>query len=102
MDRLLKEATPATAATVSVPLRVPPPGLLPSATVTLEASVVTTLLKASSTCTVTAGLSEAPAVVLVGCWPKARWCAAAAVMVKAREVGRGGGASASGRGGPGP
>ena len=38
MDRLLKVATPPTAATVVVPLSVPPPGLVPMATVTLEVS----------------------------------------------------------------
>ena len=42
MDKSLKVATPATAETVSVPLSVPPPGLLPMATVTL---VVLTLGK---------------------------------------------------------
>src|SRR5262249_43390303 len=86
MDRVEKVATPATAATVAVPLRVPPPGLVPMATVTLDVVVVTMLLKASSTATVTAGLMAAPAAVFVGCCTKARWVAAAAVMLKAVEV----------------
>ena len=49
IDRLLKVATPLTALTAALPLRIPPPGLLPMATVTLEVSVVTTFPKASST-----------------------------------------------------
>src|SRR3984893_6511351 len=52
MDRLVKVAMPATAATVVVPERVPPGPLL-MATVTVEVSVVTVLPDAS--CTVTTG-----------------------------------------------
>src|ERR1022692_2959528 len=53
MLKPLKVATPATAATVVVPPNVPPPTLVPMASVTLEVSVVTVLLLAS--CTVTPG-----------------------------------------------
>src|SRR5262249_46824520 len=82
---------------VGVPLRVPPPGLVPASTALLGFSVVTTLLKASSTATVTAGLMAAPAAVFVGCCTKARWVAAAAVMLKAAEVAAVRAASAAGR-----
>ena len=43
MDRLLKVAMPPLAVTVVVPLSVPPPALVPMATVTLELSPVTRL-----------------------------------------------------------
>ena len=43
MDRLPNVAMPPLALTVSVPLRVPPPGLVPRATLTLELSPVTRL-----------------------------------------------------------
>ena len=77
---------PLTAATVGVPPSVPPPGLVPMATVTLDVSVVTTLPRLSSTFTVTAGLMVAPAVVLLGCTPKTSCVAVPAVMLKALEV----------------
>src|SRR5215467_10655056 len=85
MDRSLDVATPLTAATVVVPLRVPPAGLVPMAreTLTLE---LTRLLPASSSSTVTAGVMAWAAAVLVGCCRKARWVAADAVMLKALEV----------------
>src|SRR5437667_37268 len=72
IERLLKMATPLLAATVTPPPRVPPPGLLLRARVTLEVSLLTRLLNVSSTCTVTAGLMAWPAVALDGCWLKAR------------------------------
>src|SRR5260370_2428196 len=83
MDRLLKEAMPPLAADVRVPLRVPPLGLVPRATVTVELSVVARLLNWSSTRTATAGLMATPATALLGCTPKTRWFAAAAEMLKA-------------------
>src|ERR1700730_18562383 len=52
MDRLVKEAMPATAATVAGPGRAPPEPVLMT-TATLEVSVVTVLPDAS--CTVTTG-----------------------------------------------
>lgn len=36
----------------------------------------------SSIWTVTAGVMERPALVVVGCWPKTSWVAAAGVMLK--------------------
>src|ERR1044072_9411754 len=85
MDRLLTVATPLTAATVVVPLRVPLAGLVPMASETLAVGL-TTLLPAYSSCTVTAGLLARPAVVLLGCCTKARWVAATTRMLKALEV----------------
>ena len=67
IDRLLKVATPLTAFWVTVPASVPPPGLLPIATVIGAELLVTTLLLASSTCTVTAGLITAVLTAFVGC-----------------------------------
>src|SRR5260370_1125264 len=78
MDRVLKVAVPPLAATVVVPLSVPPPGLVPMARVTLAVLLVR-LLNASRTCTVTAGLMAIPAVVVVGCWGKGRGSGAAAL-----------------------
>ena len=49
----VKFATPATACSVIVPPKVPPPGFVPMATVTVDVSVVTVLPPAS--CTVTTG-----------------------------------------------
>ena len=86
MDRVLKVAMPPTAATVVVPLSVPAEGLVPMAMVTLDVSLVTRLPNLSSTSTVTAGLIAAPATVLLGCPPKARWSAAAKVMLNVPEV----------------
>src|SRR5262249_32855503 len=82
--RGLDGETPATATTGVVRRPGQAPGAL-ALTVTGGVLVVR-LLKASRTCTVTAGLMAAPAVVLVGCCPKARWSAAAAVTVKVFEV----------------
>src|SRR5436190_22162740 len=89
MDRLLKVATPATAATVTLAegLRVRPPGLLPRLRITLEVAEVR-LPNWSSTSTVTpVGLSMGtPAIVLVGCAAKANWYCAAGVMLKVLEM----------------
>src|SRR5262245_14839382 len=82
-DRLENVATPATAATVVVPDSVPPPGLVPIATVTLAVELVTVLLKASCTVTCTAGAIATPAVAFVGWVVKASLDAAAGVMLKA-------------------
>src|SRR5438874_1463501 len=67
MLRVENVATPATAATVAVPDRVPPPGLVPSAAVTLPLNPVAVLPSASKAVTCTAGAIVTPAVVLVGC-----------------------------------
>src|SRR3954469_25873337 len=86
MERLEKVATPLTAATVVVPDSVPPPGLVPIATVMLAVELVTVLLKASSTATCTAGEMATPAAALVGCTAKASLDAAAGLMLNADEV----------------
>src|SRR2546427_366392 len=86
MDRLLKVATPPTAATVFVPLRVPPPGLVPMATVTCELLPRPRLLNWPSTCTAPAGRRIRPAWVLLGCTPKTTLAAAAGVMLKKADV----------------
>jgi len=74
-------ATPFTAATVVVPESVPPPVLVPIATVTFPPNPVTVLPSPSCTVTVTAGVIVAPAVTLVGCPVKTRRFAAAGSML---------------------
>src|SRR5687768_12620870 len=86
MDRVGKLATPATAATVVVPESVPPPALLPMATVTLAVELVTVLPKVSWMVTWTAGLIAAPAVALEGLTVKASLDAAAGVMLNVADV----------------
>src|SRR3954470_3945490 len=95
MDRLEKLATPALAFAVAVPESVPPPGLVPIATVTLAAELVTVFPNASCTATCTAGEIAAPAVALVGCTMKASREAAAGVMLNAGEVAEVSGADAA-------
>ena len=68
IDKLLNVATPLTAATVTVPLNVPPPGLSPIVRVTMLSSVVTIWPKPFSTSTVIEGEMFAPATVLLGPW----------------------------------
>src|SRR5712692_6319050 len=67
MLKLAKDATPATAACISVPDSAPPPPLVPIATVTLLVNPVARLLFASWAVTWTAGVIAAPAVLFVGC-----------------------------------
>src|SRR5512140_229985 len=86
MDRLENVATPATAATVVVPDSVPPPGLVPIATVTLAVELVTLFPNASCTATCTAGAMAPPAGALLGCTVKASLDAAAGLMVNGDEV----------------
>ena len=74
-------ATPPTAATGVVPLSVPPPGLAPSATLTLPVNPGTTFPSASSARTFTAGLIWWPAMVVPGWMPNASWVAVPAVML---------------------
>ena len=71
MERLEKVATPLTADTVVVPASVPPPGLVPIATVMLAVEPVTVFPNASCTVTCTAGEMLAPAISLLGCTVKA-------------------------------
>ena len=82
MLKLAKLATPLTAATVVVPASVPPPGLLPNATVTFPVKPVAVFPWPSSTVTCTAGVMVAPAVVLVGCTVNTNWLAAPTVTLK--------------------
>src|SRR2546430_1458446 len=79
-------ATPAIAANVRVPDKVPPAGLKPSATVTLPAKPVAVLPRASNAVTRTAGLMVAPVVVVLGCTVTASWVAVPGAMVKAELV----------------
>src|SRR2546427_232053 len=67
MLKSAKVATPATAATVVVPDRLPPPGLFAIATVTLALKPVAVLPKASRAITSTWGVILAPAVAVLGC-----------------------------------
>src|SRR3954468_8048841 len=83
MERLENVATPPTADTVAVPESVPPPGLVPIATVTLALELVTVLLNASCTVTCTAGAMAAPAVAFDGWTVKASLLAAAGLMLNA-------------------
>src|SRR5512132_3813419 len=83
MDRLENAATPLTAATVVVPESVPPPGLVPIATVMLAVELVTVLLNWSCTVTCTAGAMDAPATAFVGWTVKASLAAAAGLMANA-------------------
>src|SRR5439155_1347988 len=76
-------ATPPTAATVLVPDRVPPPGLVPIAVVTLPVNPVAVLPCASCAVTWTAGVIVVPAVVLLGWTLNTSWLAAPGVMLNA-------------------
>src|SRR3989442_6990736 len=67
MLRLLNVATPRAEVMVRVPERVPPPGLAPSATVTLFVYAVAALPLGFCATTTTAGVITRPAVVLLGC-----------------------------------
>ena len=82
IERLLKVATPPEAATVVVPESVPPPGLVPIATLTLAVLEVR-LPPASWICTVTAGVIVDAVCVLLGCCANASLAAAPTVMLKA-------------------
>src|SRR3954467_4663918 len=86
MDRLEKVATPLTADTVAVPDSVPPPGLVPIATVTLAVELVTVFPNVSCTATCTAGEMFAPAIAFAGWTEKASLDAAAGVMLNPAEV----------------
>src|SRR5512146_2780472 len=86
MDRLENVATPLDAATVVVPDNVPPPGLVPIATVMLAVEPVTVLLNWSCTVTCTAGEMETSSVAFVGWTVKASLEAASGLMLNAVEV----------------
>ena len=82
IDRLLKVATPLTALTVVVPLRLPPLGFVPIATVIDAVLLVTVFPRPSTTFTATAGLMLLPAIEFVGGWLKASAVAVPGVMAK--------------------
>src|ERR1043165_4696222 len=86
MERLENVATPFPAATVVVPDSVPPPGLVPIATVMLAVELGTVFPNASCTVTCTAGAIATPAVAFVGCTVKASRFAAAGLTLKVAEV----------------
>jgi hypothetical protein len=79
-------ATPATAFEVTVPESVPLPGFVPMASVIAFVAVVTMLPPASSMVTVTAGVIEATAAVLVGCAVNTSFVAEPAVTLNALLV----------------
>src|SRR5438105_4002119 len=66
MDRSENVASPFTAATEVVPLKVPALGLVPKATAMLADELVTVLLRLSRTATLTAGEIVAPATAVLG------------------------------------
>src|SRR5207249_5532496 len=82
MLRLENVATPLTAVRLVVPESVAPPGLTPSATVTVPVKSVATLPWASRAVTCTAGVSAAPAAPFVGCTVNASCVAAGADTAK--------------------
>src|SRR5690349_17076959 len=69
------DATPFTAATVVVPERTPPAGLVPSAIVTLPVKPGTGLPLASSAVTRTAGVIACPATAVFGSVVNTNWVA---------------------------
>src|SRR3954469_24861191 len=86
MDRVGNVAMPATAATVLLPDSVPPPGLVPMATVMLAVEPVTVLLNWSCTVTRTGGAMDTPATAFDGWAVKASFEAAAGLMLNAADV----------------
>src|SRR5437867_237587 len=81
-----KVVTPATAATVFVPDKVPLLGFVPIATVTFPVNPVAVFPLASWAVTWTAGVIAAPAVVVLGCTLNTSWVAVPAVMLNAALV----------------
>src|SRR5437773_6196515 len=79
-------ATPLTALDDVVPERVPPPGLVPMATVTLPPNAVAVFPWASCAVTCTAGVIAAPAMALLGGTVNASCVAAPGVTLKAALV----------------
>src|SRR2546422_48859 len=86
MLRVEKVATPATAAMVWVPERVPPAGFVPIATVTLPVKPGTRLSIASRAGSCTAGAIVVPAATGLGCTGKEGRTGARAVRVTAALV----------------
>src|SRR5713101_4580822 len=86
MLRSVNVATPDAEPTVNVPDRVPPPGFVPIAIVTLPAKPVAVLPPASSAVTWTAGVITAPAPALEGGTVNASFVAVPARMLNALLV----------------
>ena len=86
MRRLLKVATPRTAAAVTVPLSAPPPGFAPMASVMSPVKLVNVLPRLSLAVTCTAGTIAVPAVVAPGCTVKNSLGPPAGVMAKGMLV----------------
>src|SRR5438128_8253659 len=78
-----KLATPATAATVLVPDKVPVLGFVPIASVMFPVNPVAVLPLPSWAVTSTAGVIAAPAVAVLGCTLNTNWVAVPAVMLNA-------------------
>src|SRR2546426_12101399 len=78
-----KLATPATAATVLVPDKVPVLGFVPIASVMFPVNPVAVLPLPSWAVTSTAGVIAAPAVAVLGCTLNTSWVAVPAVMLNA-------------------
>src|SRR4051794_34639387 len=95
MERVEKVGTPATAATVAVPDSVPPPGLVPMATVMFAVELVTVLLNVSCTVTCTAGAMDTPATAFAGWTVNASLEAAAGVMLNVPDTAPASGADAA-------
>src|SRR2546428_188897 len=76
-------ATPPAAATVVVPDSAPPPGFVPSATVTFAANWVAGFPCASRAVTCTEGVIGAAAVVVAGSTGKPSWLAVPGVALNA-------------------
>src|SRR6266576_2007542 len=76
-------ASPATAATVLVPDKVPVPGFVPIATVMFPVNPLAVLPLASWAVTWTAGVIAAPAVVVLGCTENTNCVAVPAVILNA-------------------
>src|SRR3954463_5694480 len=95
MERVENGATPPTAATDVVPDSVPPPGLVPMATVMVAVELVTVLLNWSCTVTCTDGAIAVPATAPDGWTVKASLLAAAGLMLKPADVAAVSGADAA-------
>src|SRR3989475_6249897 len=98
MLRLEKVATPLTAATVTVPDRVPLLGLVRIAIVTSPVKAGVAFPSASRAVTASAGAIAAPAVALVGSTVNASWLGAPGGMSKGALLVVGSPAAAAGRG----
>src|SRR2546430_17018571 len=100
MLRLEKVATPLTAATVTVPDRVPLLGLVRIAIVTPPVKAGVAFPSASRAVTASAGAIAAPAVALVGSTVNASWLGAPRGVSKGAPPVGGRPAAAAGRGEP--